>query len=77
MPVGHLCAIIASAMKEKMMGELIREARLKKGLSREELAVRIGCSYFTLRKWEKGEAVPIRMFRKRLEEELGIELSGK
>jgi len=59
------------------MGELIREARLRKGLSREELAVRVGCSYFTLRKWEKGEAVPIRMFRKRLEEELGIELSGE
>jgi len=59
------------------MGELIREARLRKGLSREELAVRIGCSYFTLRKWEKGEAVPIRMFRKRLEAELDIDLSGK
>jgi len=54
---------------------VIRRARLGKGLSLEELAARIGCSYFTLRKWERGESAPIRIFRRRLEEELGIRLS--
>jgi len=59
----------------KKMGEVIREARLAKGLSREELAAKVGCSLFALRRWEQGKSVPIRIFRHRLEEELGVDLS--
>jgi len=64
-------------MEARRIGEAISRARQAKGLSREELAARIGCSLFALRRWERGESVPIRIFKKRLEEELGIDLSEK
>ena len=64
-------------MIAKRIGEVILKARQAKGLSREELAARIGCSLFALRRWERGESVPIRIFRRRLEEELGIRLRDK
>jgi hypothetical protein len=38
------------------LGAVIRMIRGKR--TREEFAVTIGCSYFTLRRWEIGEAVP-------------------
>ena len=62
-------------MMPNKVEEVIRKARLGKGLSREELAARIGCSLFALRRWEQGKSVPIRVFRRRLEEKLGIDLS--
>jgi len=63
------------AMYKKSYGEVIHRARQGKGLSREELAARVGCSLFSLMRWEQGKSVPIRVFRRRLEEELGIDLS--
>ena len=63
-------------MREKSWGEVILKARQAKGLSREELAARIGCSYFTVMRWEQEKSVPIRVFRRKLEEILGIDLSG-
>ena len=64
-------------MIAKRIGEVILKARQAKGLSREELAARVGCSLFALRRWERGESAPIRIFRRRLEEELGIRLRDK
>ena len=62
-------------MVARNIGERILRAREAKGLSREELAAKIGCSLFSLRRWERGESVPIRIFKRKLEEELEIDLS--
>jgi len=44
----------------------IKALRLKLGLSREQFAVRIGCSYRTIYKWETGRAVPSPLANDRL-----------
>jgi len=74
-PLAGLCYNHVTMMTRKHLGEVIRRARLGKGLSPEELAARVGCSLFALRQWERGKTVPIRIFRRRLEEELEIDLS--
>ena len=43
---------------EIMIGENIKRARLKQGISQEELAVRLHVVRQTVSKWEKGRSVP-------------------
>lgn len=40
------------------LGERIKQARIKKGLTQEELARRLGISYPTLSKYENGHRIP-------------------
>jgi len=56
------------------LSEVIRQARQAKGLTREDLAVRLQCSVLTIMRWENGRSRPIRAFQIRLEEELGVDL---
>ncbi|AEF96367.1 multiprotein bridging factor aMBF1 [Methanotorris igneus] len=55
-------------------GDIIREAREKKGLTIEELAKRVGIKVSTLHKIERNELEPEEKYVKRLEKELGISL---
>ncbi len=55
-------------------GDVIKEARLKKGLSLEELSKRVGIKLSTLHKIERMELEPEEKYVKRLEKELNINL---
>lgn len=55
----------------------IRAARERLGMSRDELAAKLGCSVMTIYNWEKGRTRPSRPYRRILEERLGIKISGK
>ena len=44
----------------------LKEIRQKLGLSREELAVKVGVSYWTIVTWERESAVPSRMGNEKL-----------
>lgn len=56
------------------MGKRIRCAREKRGMSREELAAKLGCSAQSIWRWERGEVKPLRAFRRKLEEILDVRL---
>jgi len=56
-----------------MTGIQIRQQREKLGLSREELAVKIGVSLQTIYRWEKELASPHKTFVIKLEEILNKE----
>jgi len=58
------------------MGKLIRRAREKRGMSREELAALLGCSAQSIWRWERGEVKPLRAFRRRLEEILDVKIKS-
>jgi len=62
--------------KELVSGwnELIKSARMKKGLSREELGFKIGERTVTIAKIENGDLRPSDEVVKKLEKELGITL---
>jgi putative transcription factor len=62
--------------KELVSGwnELIKSARMKKGLSREELGFKIGERTVTISKIENGDLRPSDEVVKKLEKELGITL---
>lgn len=55
-------------------GEIIREARIKKGMSIEELARKVGIKVSTLHKIESGQLEPEEKYIRRLEKELKISL---
>jgi len=55
----------------------IRAARERLGMSRDELAAKLGCSPMTIYNWEKGHTKPLRLFRMRLERVLGIKIADK
>ncbi len=57
------------------LGEVIARARRGKGLTREELAARLKCSWFSVLRWEQGKQRPIRSLLTALEKELDIDLS--
>ncbi len=59
-------------MDRKRVGEVIAEAREAKGLTREQLATELGCSYITVARWEKGRKMPMRVFRRKLQEILDL-----
>jgi len=53
-----------------MRGEIIRQARKLAGLSRKELAARLGCSSWAVARWERGECTPLQIFQDRLKQVL-------
>ncbi|GBF35963.1 multiprotein bridging factor aMBF1 [Methanofervidicoccus abyssi] len=55
-------------------GEIIREARIRKGMNIEELARKIGMRVSTLQKIESGQLEPEEKYIRRLEKELNISL---
>jgi len=55
-------------------GEVIREARIKRGMSIEELARKVGIRVSTLQKIESGQLEPEEKYIRRLEKELKISL---
>lgn len=59
------------------VGMQIRMARERLGMSREELAAKVGCSAVSIWKWETGRTLPLPAFRKRLERLLGIKIPDK
>jgi putative transcription factor len=55
-------------------GDIIKEARMKKGMDLKELAKRVGIKESTLHKIERNELEPEEKYVKRLEKELNISL---
>ena len=55
----------------------IRVARERLGMSREELAAKVGCSAVSIWKWETGRTMPLPAFRKQLERILQIRIIKK
>ncbi|WP_292461163.1 multiprotein bridging factor aMBF1 [Methanothermococcus sp.] len=55
-------------------GDVIKEARMKKGMDLKELAKRVGIKESTLHKIERNELEPEEKYVKRLEKELNITL---
>jgi putative transcription factor len=55
-------------------GKLIREARIKRGLSHEQLGAQMNERAILLRRFETGALKPDEMFAKKLERFLGIKL---
>ena len=49
------------------LSELVRELRLRLGLTQEEFAARLGVTFPTINRWEKRRAKPSRMAIKLLE----------
>jgi len=68
--------VYADMTKELVSGwnDLIKNARVKKGLSREELGFRIGERTVTIAKIENGDLRPSDSIISKLEKELGITL---
>ncbi|MCL4552799.1 MAG: transcriptional regulator [Candidatus Marsarchaeota archaeon] len=56
------------SMAEMSLGEKIRTCRVVKGLSQERLAEVMGIDPATLRRWERDEKKPIRLYLKALNE---------
>lgn len=50
-----------------MTGLQVRELRESMGLSRMEMALKLGVSYFTVAKWEGGHTHPSPMAQKQIE----------
>ena len=61
-------------MDDKSLGEIIYSARRRKGLTREALASRLGCTVTTIIRWEAGKTKPLRVFLSELEKVLGVNL---
>lgn len=55
-----------------MLGENLKAARKAKGMTQEELAMRLNVARQTISKWEKGLSVPDADLLIRLSEKLGI-----
>ena len=45
-------------MRRKQIGERIREARKRKGLSQEQLGEKLGLSFQAVSTWETGKFIP-------------------
>lgn len=50
--------------------ELIRELRGRLGLSQEKLAAKLGVSFQTVNRWEKGHAKPSNLAMQQIEQKL-------
>jgi transcriptional regulator with XRE-family HTH domain len=58
-------------------GELVREARVRAGLSLRELAKRAGTSHATLRRYETGEVSPSAATLERIVRAAGFDLNAR
>lgn len=56
------------------IGKEIKEAREKAGMSREELALRLGVSYWTIAKYETGERTPDAPMLKKISKVLKVSI---
>ena len=61
-------------MDDKSLGQIIYTARRSKGLTREALAAKLGCTVVTIIRWESGKTKPLRVFLGELERVLGVNL---
>ena len=59
------------------MGNLLRQQRIRMGLSQESLAETIGTSSRSVRRWEMNLALPQEFYRERLHQLLGIDLQPR
>ena len=59
------------------IGEKIKTARIEKGFTMAQLASAIGCARTTLLYWESNQTFPLPVFRRRLNEVLGLNLEAK
>ncbi len=48
--------------------KILKDARAKRGMSQQDLAVAVGVTVATVYRWEKGRAVPSRLARQKLDE---------
>jgi len=55
-------------MKTTRLAEAIRAARKEYGITREEVAVALGCSAATIGRWERGETTPLPVYTRRWKE---------
>lgn len=62
-------------VNDQELGELIRESRLKIGMSLGQLASAVGRSSSSVRRWERGEVAPAVTVLPKLAEVLGIDAS--
>lgn len=56
-------------------GDLIREARLRAGLTQTELGMRIGKPQSVIARWERGDAIPSLEVLRKVINGCGLELS--
>jgi|Deesub1362A_J573_1020465.scaffolds.fasta_scaffold00385_3 HTH-type transcriptional regulator/antitoxin HipB len=54
------------------LSQKLKEARLRVGLSQEEVARRVGCSVRTYARWERGETMPQTRYLQALARVLGV-----
>ena len=60
----------------KQIGERIREARKRKGLSQEQLGEKLGLSFQAVSTWETGKFIPDPEHLPALAKELDLSLDG-
>ena len=53
---------------DKSISDIVRCLRNDLGLTQEKLAAKVGVSFPTINRWEKGKAVPSQLAMRRLEE---------
>ena len=58
-----------------MLSENLKKLRIQKGLSQEELAIKLNVVRQTISKWEKGLSVPDSEMLIRIAEELGVSVT--
>ncbi len=54
-------------MNQPQIGKLIRELRLKNGLTQEQFAFEFGVTYSTVNRWENGRSKPSPLAMQKLE----------
>lgn len=57
-----------------VIGNKIKEARLKKKMLQKELATQLGTSYVVVGRWERAESLPSLVYQRRIEKILKIKL---
>jgi transcriptional regulator with XRE-family HTH domain len=61
-----------SVPERKALGARLRERRERKGLYQAEVAEQVGCTRFSVMKWEAGKAIPQREMQAKVAELYGV-----
>lgn len=61
-------------MNQERIGQLIKNIRLKSGLTQEKFAQKYGVTYQAVSKWENGKSVPDISILKKISEDANIDL---